>query len=48
MEQHLTHWKQLINLQYLGAYSLMDGSSPKDLTVKITKVVREQVKGEGG
>tara|TARA_R110000868_G_scaffold399152_1_gene672758 strand:- start:591 stop:1112 length:522 start_codon:yes stop_codon:yes gene_type:complete len=48
MEQPLTHWRRLVNPMYLGAYSLMDGDTPHDLTVKITKVVREQVKGEGG
>lgn len=46
--ENLTHWKKLVNPIYLGAYSLMDGDVPKDLTVKIVKVVREQVKGEGG
>lgn len=40
-----THWKQLINPDYLGAYSLPDG---KDITVKITKVVREMVTSVGG
>lgn len=39
-----THWKQLINLDYIGAYSL-DG---KDLTVKITSVGQEQVTGDKG
>jgi hypothetical protein len=43
-----THWKSLVNVNYLGAYSLMDGSEPKDLNVKIAKVLREKVKGEGG
>ena len=40
-----THWKKLTNPNYLGAYSLDPG---KDLTVKITKVVREMVKGSDG
>lgn len=39
-----THYKQLINLDYIGAYSL-DG---KDLTVKIVSVAQEQVTGTGG
>jgi len=40
-----THWKQLQNPNYIGAYSLPDG---KDLVVEITDVKRETVKGEGG
>jgi hypothetical protein len=44
METQRTHYKQLINLDYLGSYSL-DG---KDLTVKIIKVVQEPVTGTGG
>jgi hypothetical protein len=45
MEQHLTHWKKLVNPDYIGAYSLEDG---KDLTVTITEVKREMVTGTGG
>ena len=45
MEEKLTHWKQLINLDYIGAYSLEKG---KDLTVTIKMVVREIVTGAGG
>lgn len=40
-----THWKQLINYDYLGAYSLEEG---KDLTVTIVDIKKEPVKGEGG
>lgn len=40
-----THWKQLTNPDYIGAYSLVDG---KDLNVKIVKVVREMVTGANG
>ena len=40
-----THWKQLINPDYLGAYSLPDG---KDMTVTIKEVKREMVTGIGG
>ncbi len=40
-----THWKRLVNPDYIGAYSLDEG---KDLTVTITHVKREMVKGEGG
>lgn len=40
-----THWKKLINPDYLGAYSLPEG---QDLTVTIKNVTRGTVKGEGG
>lgn len=40
-----THWKQLTNPDYIGAYSLQEG---QDLTVTITKVVREMVTSTGG
>lgn len=40
-----THWKQLTNPNYIGAYSLESG---KDLEVQILKVTKEMVKGEGG
>ena len=43
--EKLTHWKKLINPDYLGAYSL-DGM--KELNVTIEKVVREMVTGTGG
>ena len=33
-----THWKLLINPDYIGAYSL---SGMNEMTVQITKVVRE-------
>lgn len=39
-----THWKKLVNLDYIGAYSL----NGQDLTVEITKVEVRRVKGEGG
>ena len=41
----LTHWKKLINPDYLGAYSLTPGEE-KILTIK--SVVREKVTGTGG
>lgn len=44
-EQHLTHWKRLVNPDYLGVYSLDNG---KDMTLTISKVVREYVKNERG
>lgn len=40
-----THWKVLINPEYIGAYWLHEG---QDSTVTIDRVVREQVKGTGG
>lgn len=39
-----THWKKLVNLDYIGAYSL----NGQDLTVEILKVEVRRVKGEGG
>lgn len=44
-ESDKTHWKRLINPLYLGAYSLTPG---QDLTVRISTVVREIVKGTDG
>ncbi len=38
-----THWKKLVNPDYIGAYCI-----EKDTTVKIIAVNREIVKGEGG
>ena len=43
--EKLTHWKKLINPDYLGAYSL-DGLA--ELNVTIENVVREMVTGTGG
>jgi hypothetical protein len=50
-----THWKKLINPDYLGAYSLAPKDTKKDeeivyndLTVTIEKVVREMIIGTGG
>ena len=40
-----THWKRLINPDYLGAYSLPEG---QDLTVVIQSVGKEIVTGTGG
>lgn len=45
MSEKRTHWKQLINPDYLGAYSLPNGN---DLTVTIEKVSNEIVTGPGG
>lgn len=41
----MTHWKQLINMDYIGAYALPDG---KDLTLTIDRVVKEMVTGNNG
>ncbi len=38
-----THWKKLVNPDYIGAYCI-----EQDTTVKILSVAREIVKGEGG
>lgn len=45
-----THWRKLINPDYLGVYSLATGNdgSPLDLTLTIRSVYRELVTGEGG
>ena len=40
-----THWKQMVNLDYIGAYALTDG---KDLTLTIDRVVKEMVTGNNG
>ena len=40
-----THWKRLVNTNYMGVYSLDNGN---DLIVTIEKVVREQVVSTGG
>lgn len=40
-----THWKRLVNPEYIGVYSLDDG---KDLTVEIVKVEVKSVIGDGG
>lgn len=40
-----THWKRLINPDYIGAYSLDEG---QDLTVVIEYVQHEQITGTGG
>ena len=40
-----THWKRLINPDYLGAYSLESG---KDMVLTIGSVKREMITGAGG
>ena len=44
MSDKKTHWKKLVNPDYLGAYSLDNGDGTfAELTVKIVKVKREEV-----
>lgn len=43
-----THWKKLRNLNYIGSYELMDGTENPEMTVTITKVVKEMVKQPDG
>lgn len=44
-----THWKKLTNPDYIGAYTILDGSGQnKELTVKIKEVKREMVTGADG
>src|SRR5690606_1388628 len=40
-----THWKQLVNPDYLGAYSIPEG---EDLTVMIESVASEEITGTNG
>lgn len=40
-----THWKKMVNMDYLGTYSLEDG---KDLTLTIDYVRQEVVTGNSG
>jgi len=47
-QQALTHWKKLVNPDYIGAYTIMDGTTDKELVVTIEKVVRQQVLGADG
>ena len=44
-EENKTHWKRLINPDYIGAYALDPG---KDLTVTIASVGRQKVVSTGG
>jgi hypothetical protein len=45
MKEQLTHWKQLTNPDYIGAYSLQPG---EERTVEIISVSRQQVTGADG
>lgn len=43
--EHLTHWKNQFNYDYLGAYSLPDG---KDIVLTIKEMKKENVVGTNG
>lgn len=45
MSENKTHWKRLINPDYIGVYALPPGM---DMTVEITSVGREKVVVSGG
>lgn len=45
MNAPLTHWKKLVNPDYIGAYALQPD---EDLVVTIDYVQREQITGTGG
>lgn len=45
MDKPLTHWKRLVNPDYIGAYAL---NPDEDLTVTIDYVKREEITGSGG
>ncbi len=47
-EAKKTHWKKLHNPDYLGAYSLMQGDTPIELTVTIKSVSVAGVMGADG
>jgi len=48
MAENKTHWKKLHNPDYLGAYSLMDGDTARELTVTIASVKNDTVTGADG
>jgi hypothetical protein len=49
MSEQKTHWKKLDNPDYLGAYSILDGSkNPKPIMAKIKHVRLENVTGSNG
>jgi hypothetical protein len=45
MSEKKTHWRELVNPNYLGAYSLTNG---QDMSVTIKEVKKEVVTGTGG
>lgn len=48
MERTKTHWKNLANYNYLGAYSLADGEGVESIIVTIKEVKVEEVTGPNG
>lgn len=48
MEQQKTHFKKLQNPDYIGAYTIMDGTEGKELTVTVNSVTRDQITGADG
>jgi len=45
MSEPKVHWKQLMNTDYIGAYSLQPG---EERTVEIVEVSQKEIKGAGG
>jgi len=45
MSETKHHWKQLMNTDYIGAYSLQPG---EERTVEIVDVAQKEIKGAGG
>lgn len=45
METKKTHWKMLVNPDYIGAYMLEQG---QDMVITLESVKREMVTGSGG
>lgn len=43
-----THWKKLINPDYIGAYTLMESDVPQDLIIRIKSASKRMVKGADG
>lgn len=42
------HWRTLVNPDYIGAYTLLEGGTTRDLIVTIQSVARRMVKGADG
>ncbi len=45
MSENLTHWKKLVNPDYLGSYALEPG---KDMILTIKSVTKQEITGTGG
>jgi len=48
MNTEKTHWKKQFNYDYLGSYSLEDGSNSKDVVLTISEIKKVDVVGENG